>query len=80
MPLHFPGDLVRAQREWLAVYRQLALPRPRHTIALRRRLQDLSGQVLWHPFWLTPPGRIPAARVELRRLAHRQERRGTRAA
>ncbi|MFB7216524.1 hypothetical protein [Streptomyces sp. NPDC056255] len=68
-----------AQRDWLATYRQLAQPRPRHTTALRCRLLDLSARVQWHPFWSTPPG-TPAARVELRRLAHRQEQRGTRAA
>ncbi|MFI8438909.1 hypothetical protein ACIGJO_35305 [Streptomyces sp. NPDC079020] len=81
MTFPFPDDLVRAQREWLATYRQLAAPRSRHTTALRRRLLDLSAWILWHPFWSTPPGRTPAARVELRRLAHRQEeKRGTRAA
>ncbi|MGW2090426.1 hypothetical protein [Streptomyces sp. NPDC001880] len=75
----FPDDLVRAQRDWLTTYRQLAQPRPRHTSALRRRLLDLSAQIQWHSFWSTPPG-TPAARVELRQLAHRQEQRGTRAA
>ncbi|MFJ2884352.1 hypothetical protein ACIPJN_38755 [Streptomyces sp. NPDC086796] len=75
----YPDDLVQAQRDWLATYRQLAEPRPRHTTVLRRRLLDLSAQVQWHPFWSTPPG-TPAARVELRRLAHHQEQRGTRAA
>ncbi|MFG3532693.1 hypothetical protein ACGF8B_39175 [Streptomyces sp. NPDC047917] len=79
MTYPFPDDLVRAQRDWLATYRQLAEPRPRHTTALRRRLLDLSAYLLWHPFWSTLPG-TPAARVELRRLAHRQEQRGTRAA
>ncbi|MFE7113431.1 hypothetical protein ACFU98_45240 [Streptomyces sp. NPDC057575] len=79
MTYPFPDDLVRAQRDWLATYQQLAQPRPRHTTALRRRLLDLSAYLLWHPFWATPPG-TPAARVELRRLAHRQEQRGTRAA
>ncbi|WP_327311819.1 hypothetical protein [Streptomyces sp. NBC_01243] len=79
MTYPFPDELVRAQRDWLAAYRQLAEPRPRHTTVLRRRLLDLSAQVQWHPFWSTPPG-TPAARVELRRLAHRQEQRGTRAA
>ncbi len=54
-------------------------PRPRHTTALRRRLVDLSAYLLWHPFWSTLPG-TPAARVELRRLAHHQEQYGTRAA
>ncbi|MFD0623048.1 hypothetical protein ACFQ2K_09755 [Streptomyces sanglieri] len=79
MTYPYPDGLVRAQRDWLATYRQLAEPRPRHTTALRRRLLDLSARVQWHPFWSTPPG-TPAARVELRRLADRQEQRGTRAA
>ncbi|MGW2112387.1 hypothetical protein [Streptomyces sp. NPDC001948] len=79
MTYPFPDDLVQAQRDWLATYQQLAQPRPRRTTALRRRLLDLSAYLLWHPFWSTPPG-TPAARVELRRLADRQERRGTRAA
>ncbi|MGQ7754892.1 hypothetical protein ACUN29_41825 (plasmid) [Streptomyces sp. WC2508] len=70
---------IRAQRDWLAAYRQLAEPCPRRTTVLRRRLLDLSARVQWHPFWSTPPG-TPAARVELRRLAHRQEQRGMRAA
>ncbi|MFD9424732.1 MULTISPECIES: hypothetical protein [unclassified Streptomyces] len=80
MTFPFPDDLVRAQRAWLATYRQLAVSRPRHTTALRRRLLDLSSRIQWHPFWSTPPGRTPAARVELRRLAHRQEHRERRAA
>ncbi|WSD74685.1 hypothetical protein OG978_45650 (plasmid) [Streptomyces sp. NBC_01591] len=45
MMFPFPDDLVRAQRDWLATYRQLAESRPRHTTALRRRLLDLSAQV-----------------------------------
>ncbi|MEV0012949.1 hypothetical protein [Streptomyces sp. NPDC047973] len=63
----FPDDLVRAQREWHNTYRALALPRPRRTTELRRRLLALSVQIHWHPFWSTPPGRTPAARVGLRR-------------
>ncbi|MEV7114391.1 hypothetical protein AB0N74_26820 [Streptomyces anulatus] len=34
----FPDDLVRAQREWHAAYRALAVVRPRHATELRRRL------------------------------------------
>ncbi|MFJ8770516.1 hypothetical protein [Streptomyces clavifer] len=68
----FPDDLVQAQRAWHAAYRDLAAPRPRHTTALRRRLLVLSVRIQWHPFWSTPGGRVPAARVELRRLARRQ--------
>ncbi|MFD6275503.1 hypothetical protein ACFWFI_08020 [Streptomyces sp. NPDC060209] len=74
----FPDDLVQTQQAWLAVYHELAAPRPRRTTALRRRLLVLSARVQWHPFWSTPPGRIPAARVELRRLAHRQGQREAR--
>ncbi|MCM2412160.1 MULTISPECIES: hypothetical protein [unclassified Streptomyces] len=69
----FPDDLVQAQRLWFATYRELAAPRPRRTTALRRRLLALSVRLQWHPFWSTPPGRGPGARVELRRLARRQE-------
>ncbi|MFJ9620769.1 hypothetical protein [Streptomyces sp. NPDC101181] len=65
----FPPDLVRAQQEWFDVYRALAQPRPRHATELRRRLYLLSVRIHWHPFWSTPAGWTPAARVELRRLA-----------
>lgn len=64
----FPHDLVRAQQEWHDVYRALAQPRPRHATELRRRLVLLSVRIHWHPFWSTPAGWTPAARVELRRL------------
>ncbi|MFD3983883.1 hypothetical protein ACFWR6_35440 [Streptomyces griseus] len=63
-----PDDLVRAQQEWHATYRALAVPRPRGAIELRRLLH-LSAPVEWHPFRSTPDGGSPAARVELRRLA-----------
>ncbi len=43
-----PDDLIQAQEEWHAAYRQLAA-RPR--TALRRRLIHLSSEVLFHPFW-----------------------------
>ncbi|MFG2573650.1 hypothetical protein [Streptomyces sp. NPDC048481] len=45
----FPDDLVQAQREWSATYRQLAA-RPGRT-ELRRRLHRLSTQVFFHPYW-----------------------------
>ncbi|MER5833834.1 hypothetical protein ABT116_23990 [Streptomyces sp. NPDC002130] len=45
----FPDDLVRAQREWSATYRQLA-DRPGRT-ELRRRLYRLSVQAYFHPCW-----------------------------
>ncbi|MFB6664689.1 MULTISPECIES: hypothetical protein [unclassified Streptomyces] len=64
----FPDDLIRAQREWHATYRALAVPRPRRATGLRRRLLLLSVRIHWHPFWSTPEGWSPAARVELRRL------------
>ncbi|MFB6908038.1 hypothetical protein ACFCWB_27570 [Streptomyces bacillaris] len=63
----FPDDLIRAQQEWHATYRALAVPRPRRSTGLRRRLLRLSVRIEWHPFWSTPEGRSPAARVELRR-------------
>lgn len=67
----FLDDLIQAQRAWYAAYRELAQPRPRHTTTLRRGLLHLSVRIQWHPFWSTPCGRVPAARVELRRLARR---------
>ncbi|WP_406008205.1 hypothetical protein OG440_20265 [Streptomyces sp. NBC_00637] len=45
----FPDDLVQAQQEWCATYRQLAA-RPGRT-ELRRRLLRLSTQVFFHPYW-----------------------------
>ncbi|MFJ2438834.1 hypothetical protein ACIOWM_37085 [Streptomyces anulatus] len=64
----FPDDLIRAQQEWHDTYRALAVPCPRRT-ELRRRLLRLSVRIEAHPFWSTPAGRTPAARVELRRQA-----------
>ncbi|MCX4657626.1 hypothetical protein OG249_37870 [Streptomyces microflavus] len=62
----FPDDLIHAQQQWHNTYRALAAPRPRHATELRRRLIALSVRIHWHPFWSTPAGRLPAARVELR--------------
>ncbi|GGS82715.1 hypothetical protein [Streptomyces badius] len=62
----FPADLIHAQQQWHATYRALAAPRPRRNTELRRRLLHLSARIHWHPFWTTPAGRTPAARVELR--------------
>ncbi|MET8347357.1 hypothetical protein [Streptomyces microflavus] len=62
----FPTDLIHAQQQWHTTYRALAAPRPRRTTELRRRLLALSARIYWHPFWATPAGRTPAARVELR--------------
>ncbi|MGW6286963.1 hypothetical protein [Streptomyces sp. NPDC055107] len=70
----FPDDLIRAQREWHDVCRALAEPRPRHTTELRRRLLHLSVRIHWHPFWSTPDGWTPAARVELRRQTREARR------
>ncbi|MGQ4732572.1 hypothetical protein ACUN3E_33575 [Streptomyces sp. Ju416(a)] len=64
----YPDDLIRAQREWHATYRALAAPQPRRTTELRRRLLLLSVRIHWHPWWSTPAGWSPAARVELRRM------------
>ncbi|MFI0020358.1 hypothetical protein [Streptomyces griseus] len=72
--LPFPDDLIRAQQEWHATYRALAVPRPRHATELRRRLLLLSVQIHWHPFWSTPAGWTPAARVELRWLTAGERR------
>lgn len=43
-----PDDLARAVDEWHATYRRLAA-QPR--TVLRRRLVQLSGEVLFHPYW-----------------------------
>ncbi|MFJ9195452.1 hypothetical protein [Streptomyces globisporus] len=64
----FPDDLIAAEQQWHATYRALAVPRPRHVTELRRRLLLLSVRIHWHPFWSTPEGWSPAARVELRRM------------
>ncbi|MCX4657257.1 MULTISPECIES: hypothetical protein [Streptomyces] len=66
--LPFPDDLIRAQQQWHDTYRALTVPRPRRAVELRRRLLLLSVRIHWHPFWSTPNGWSPAARVELRRL------------
>jgi hypothetical protein len=64
----FPHDLLNAERERSAVYRELAPAGPRRTTALRRRLLRLSVRVWFHPYWDTRPPAVPAAR-ELRRRA-----------
>ncbi|MFG3032976.1 hypothetical protein ACGFZJ_31230 [Streptomyces sp. NPDC048253] len=61
----FPDDLVQAQQEWNATYRQLAA-RPGRT-ELRRRLRRLSAQVLYHPYWQQRRP-SPSAWRELRHL------------
>lgn len=64
-----------AQRDWFAVYEQLAGREDgaAQTTVLRRRLQRLSIRVSTHPYWTTLPGRAPAARMELRELARGRE-------
>ncbi|OQR60657.1 hypothetical protein B6E66_28015 [Streptomyces maremycinicus] len=64
----FPDDLVQAQQEWSAVYRQLSA-RPGRT-ALRRRLHRLSVQVFFHPYWRQRRP-SPSAWWELRHLEGR---------
>ncbi|NJP48190.1 hypothetical protein [Actinacidiphila epipremni] len=65
----FPADLVQAQRDWYATYRQLAGAAGTQTTVLRRRLVRLSVQVTAHPYWATVTDRGPAARMELKALA-----------
>ncbi len=64
----FPADLVQIQAAWYATYNALAIPRPRDTAALRRRLLVLSVRLWWHPYWDSVPS-VPAARSELRQVA-----------
>ncbi|GED90815.1 hypothetical protein TNCT6_79000 [Streptomyces sp. 6-11-2] len=61
----FPPDLMQLQAEWHRTYEALAAPDPTRSTVLRRRLQWLSIRLWWHPYW-TGPGRMPAARAELR--------------
>ncbi|WP_328323570.1 MULTISPECIES: hypothetical protein [unclassified Streptomyces] len=71
MRYSFPDDLLRAQADWYATYRQLAASAARQagTAAPRRRLQQLSARIAAHPYWQTPPGNTPAARMALREAA-----------
>ena len=70
MPYTFPDDLLQAQRDWYAVYHQLATANhTSQTTVLRRSLQRLSVRISTHPYWTTIPGRAPAARLELKRSA-----------
>ncbi|MER6982751.1 hypothetical protein [Streptomyces carpinensis] len=66
----FPPDLIQLQADWFRVYEALAVSGPTHSTALRRELQSLSVRLLWHPYW-AGPGRMPAARAELRRQGRR---------
>ncbi|WSX64569.1 hypothetical protein OG504_00665 [Streptomyces sp. NBC_00986] len=56
--------MIALQADWQRTYAALAVPPPVHATALRRRLYALSGQLLCHPYWSSPP-RLPGARVEL---------------
>ncbi|MFF0059580.1 hypothetical protein ACFYRI_34880 [Streptomyces microflavus] len=67
---------IRAQEQWHTTYRALSVPRPRRTTELRRRLLALSARNHWHPFWTTPAGRMPAARLELRQQTAEGRMRG----
>ncbi|MET8860867.1 hypothetical protein [Streptomyces sp. NPDC004579] len=73
--MSFPQDLVQLEVAWCRTYDALAAPRPAGHTALRRRLLVLSARLWWHPFW-TGPGRMPAARLELRRRARAASARG----
>ncbi|MGW7008427.1 hypothetical protein ACWGCW_37995 [Streptomyces sp. NPDC054933] len=60
----------KAQRDWFAVYRQLA--RAEHeseTTILRHTLQRLSVRISTHPYWASLPGTAPAAPMELKQVA-----------
>ncbi|SHN21772.1 hypothetical protein [Actinacidiphila paucisporea] len=69
----FPADLVQAQRDWYATYRQLAGAAGSQTTVLRRRLVRLSVQVTAHPYWATVPSSAPAARMQLKALAWNED-------
>ena len=66
----FPDDLLGAQRDWYAVYRQLAGTRhTTQTTVLRRELLRLSVRISTHPYWAALSGGVPAARMELKQAA-----------
>ncbi|WP_343242222.1 hypothetical protein [Streptomyces sp. SID9727] len=72
---------MRVQHAWNATDQAFAVPYPRRSTVLRRRLLRLSVLLHTHPFWSTAPGGAPAARVELRRQARSAaQRRGERSA
>lgn len=64
-----PAELLAAQRDWYATYARLAAEPGPHTAALRRHLLQLSRQIAAHPYWRTPAGASPAARMELKQAA-----------
>lgn len=61
----FPRDLIQTQRQRTRTYAALE-SRPHGTVALRQQLRQLDNLLAAHPFWKTPAGRSPSARVELR--------------
>ncbi|SDJ79860.1 hypothetical protein [Streptomyces indicus] len=65
----FPDDLLQAQIDWYATCRQLATASGRDYTLLRRRLLTLSRRIAAHPFWTTPGGASPAARMALKQAA-----------
>ncbi|WP_093787061.1 hypothetical protein [Actinacidiphila guanduensis] len=67
----FPEDLVQAQRDWYATYRELAASAGTgsRTTVLRRRLVRLSVRISAHPYWASLPGGAPAARMHLKELS-----------
>ncbi|MGW2404041.1 hypothetical protein ACWCXK_05880 [Streptomyces sp. NPDC001739] len=68
----FPDDLLQAQRDWYAVYWQLAQEEnPSQTTVLRRMLQRLSVQITTDPYWATIPGRASAARMALKQAGQK---------
>ncbi|MEU1630700.1 hypothetical protein ABZ746_36590 [Streptomyces sp. NPDC020096] len=70
MAYTFPDDLIQAQRDWYAVYRQLAgVEHEAQMTVLRRALVQLSVRILTHAYWASLPGTAPAARLELKRAA-----------
>jgi hypothetical protein len=63
-----PDDLLQAQQDWSATYRQLA-EQPSRT-ELRRRLYRLSTAVFFHVHW---QGRRPAAWMTSLSLSEEQD-------
>lgn len=67
MTYAFPDDLLKAQRDWYAVYRRLAgAGHTSQTTVLRRQLLRLSVQISTHSYWAALSGGAPAARMELK--------------
>lgn len=69
----FPRDLIRTQLQRTRTYAALEL-RPLQTAALRQQLRRLDIRLATHPFWQTPTGRSPSAKVALRELVREIEK------